>query len=72
MGEVFNRDSSHDDTPAQERVFARLQPESELEEQVAQRIAQCYDMLDHMRNRLTKTWSQLNKAQEALRHDPLL
>ena len=72
MGEVFNRDPSHEYTQVQERVFAQLQPESELEEQVARRIAQCHYQLEQVRNRLTKTWSQLNKAQETLRHDPLL
>ena len=55
----------------QERVFARIQPSSEMEERLAERIAFCRYTLDQIQNRLTKSWSQLNKVQEALKHDPL-
>lgn len=55
----------------QERVFARVQPTSEMEERLAERIAFCRYTLDQIQNRLTKSWSQLNKVQEALKHDPL-
>jgi hypothetical protein len=55
----------------QERVFARLQPVSDAEEQLVQRIALCRYTLEHIQNRLTKTWSQLNKMQAILGQDPL-
>ena len=55
----------------QEHVFARIQPTSEMEERLAERIAFCRYTLEQIQNRLTKSWSQLNKVQEALKHDPL-
>ena len=55
----------------QERVFARLQPASDIEEQLARRIALCRYTLENIQNRLTKTWSQLNKMQAILSQDPL-
>ncbi len=45
--------------------------ESEYEEHLANRIAQCRHTLEHIQSRLTHCWSQLNKMQEAFKHDPL-
>ncbi len=45
--------------------------DSEIEERLAGRIAQCHHTLDHLQSRLTHCWSQLNKMQEAFKHDPL-
>ncbi len=45
--------------------------ESEFEERLANRIAQCRHTLEHIQSRLTHCWSQLNKMQEAFKHDPL-
>jgi hypothetical protein len=73
--EMGNEAPSHDLPPAhaqiQERVFARLQPSSDAEQQLARRIALCRYTLEHIQNRLTKTWSQLNKMQAILSQDPL-
>lgn len=55
----------------QARVFARLQPESELEERLARQIVIYSYKLELIQNRLTKAWSQLNKIYEDLRHEPL-
>jgi|SwirhirootsSR2_FD_contig_81_870430_length_2104_multi_2_in_0_out_0_3 predicted nucleotide-binding protein (sugar kinase/HSP70/actin superfamily) len=71
MDDVHNPDSPHEYAQVQERVFARLKPDSAMEERLAQRIASCFHSLEHIQNRLTKTWSQLNKVQETFRHDPL-
>jgi hypothetical protein len=72
---MMDDEPSHDLPPAhaqiQERVFARLQPASDAEEHLARRIALCRYTLDHIQNRLTKTWSQLNKMQAILSQDPL-
>lgn len=43
----------------------------EIEERLASRIAQCRHTLEHLQSRLTHCWSQLNKMQEAFKHDPL-
>ncbi len=48
---------------------AALDPE--IEERLASRIAQCRHTLEHLESRLTHCWSQLNKMQEAFKHDPL-
>jgi hypothetical protein len=73
--EMRNDAPSRDLPPAhaqiQERVFARLQPVSDAEEQLVRRIALCRYTLEHIQNRLTKTWSQLNKMQAILSQDPL-
>jgi primosomal protein N'' len=45
--------------------------ESEIEERLASRIAQCRHTLEHIQSRLTRCWGQLNKMQEAFKHDPL-
>ncbi len=45
--------------------------ENEIEERLASRIEQCRHTLDHLQSRLAHCWSQLNKMQEALKHDPL-
>jgi hypothetical protein len=71
MDDALKPDSSHDYVQVQERVFARLQPDSAIEERLAKRIASCFYTLEQIQNRLTKTWSQLNKVQETFRHDPL-
>jgi hypothetical protein len=66
-----NRDLPPAHAQLEERVFARLQPASEAEVHLARRIALCRYRLEHIQNRLTKTWSQLNKMQTILRQDPL-
>jgi hypothetical protein len=71
MDEARQPDLSHAYAQVQERVFARLKPDSAVEERVAQRIASCFHTLEQIQNRLTKTWSQLNKIQETFRQDPL-
>jgi hypothetical protein len=75
MPEMGNDAPSRDLPPAyaqiQERVFARLQPASDVEEQLARRIALCRYTIENIQNRLTKTWSQLNKMQAILSQDPL-
>lgn len=75
MPEMRNDAPSRDLPPAhaqiQERVFAHLQPASDAEEHLARRIALCRYTLEHIQNRLTKTWSQLNKMQAILSQDPL-
>jgi hypothetical protein len=75
MPEMMDNAPSRDLPPAQaqiqERVFARLQPASDAEEHLARRIALCRYTLEHIQNRLTKTWSQLNKMQAILSQDPL-
>ena len=45
--------------------------EREIEERLGSRIAQCRHTLEHIQSRLTHCWSQLNKMQEAFKHDPL-
>jgi len=69
--DVPSRDLPPAHAQLQERVFARLQPASDAEEQLARRIALCRYRLEHIQNRLTKTWSQLNKMQAILSQDPL-
>ena len=71
MDDDSNRDMLPAHTQIQERVFARLQPASDAEEHLARRIALCRYTLEQIQNRLTKTWSQLNKMQAILRQDPL-
>jgi hypothetical protein len=75
MPEMMDNAPSRDLPPSQaqiqERVFARLQPASDAEEHLARRIALCRYTLEHIQNRLTKTWSQLNKMQAILSQDPL-
>jgi hypothetical protein len=71
MDDAHKPDSSHEYAQVQERVFARLKPDSAVEERLAKRIASCFYTLEHIQNRLTKTWSQLNKVQETFRQDPL-
>lgn len=71
MDNESRRDPAPDFTQLQERVFARLQPTSEVEKRLAQRIARCRYTLEQTQNRLTETWGQLNKMQDFLRHDPL-
>ena len=86
MDDELRRDSRSEPAPAepvqaephqteyaqtQDHVFARVQPTSEIEERLAERIAFCRYTLEQIQNRLTKSWSQLNKVQEALKHDPL-
>lgn len=76
MPEQMRNDAPSGDVPPayaqiQERVFAHLQPASDAEEQLARRIALCRYTLEHIQNRLTKTWSQLNKMQAILSQDPL-
>lgn len=75
MDSMGNDAPSRDLPPAhaqiQERVFAHLQPASDAEEHLARRIALCRYTLEHIQNRLTKTWSQLNKMQAILSQDPL-
>ncbi|MDH3604591.1 MAG: hypothetical protein OEU26_33705 [Candidatus Tectomicrobia bacterium] len=71
MDDEPNRDLPPAHTQIQERVFARLQPASDAEEHLARRIALCRYSLEHIQNRLTKIWSQLNKMQAILRQDPL-
>lgn len=71
MDDELRRDLEAEFTQLQERVFARLQPTSEVEVRLAQRIARCHYTLEQTQNRLTKTWGQLNKIQELLKHDPL-
>ncbi len=67
----LKRHSSHEYMRVQDSVFTRLQPASEIEERLAKRIALCRYSLEQIRNRLTKTWSQLNKVQETFKHDSL-
>jgi hypothetical protein len=43
----------------------------EIEERLASRMAQCRHTLEHIQSRLTYCWSQLNRMQEAFKHDPL-
>ncbi|ETX05801.1 hypothetical protein [Candidatus Entotheonella palauensis] len=45
--------------------------EREIEERLDSRIAQCRHTLEHIQSRLTHCSSQLNKMQEAFKHDPL-
>jgi hypothetical protein len=45
--------------------------DSEIEERLAKRMAQCRHTLEHIQSRLAHCWSQLNKMQEAFKHDPL-
>ena len=71
MDDVNKPDSSREYAQVRERVFARLKPESAVEERVAKRIASCFHTLEYIQNRLTKTWSQLNKMKETFRQDPL-
>jgi hypothetical protein len=55
----------------QERLFNRLQPESEFEERLVRKIIVCSYKLEQIQNRLTKAWCQLNKVYDELKHDPL-
>ena len=71
MDDEFKRNLAADFTQIQDSVFARLQPTNEVEQRLAQRIAHCRYTLEQTQNRLTKTWGQLNKMQEILKHDPL-
>ncbi len=59
------------DEQSQESAVDPSSLESELEERLANRIAQCRHTLEHIQSRLTHCWSQLNKMQEAFKHDPL-
>lgn len=71
MVEQRKRDMSYEYTQIQEKVLARLQPASVMEEGLAQQIALCRYRLEQIENRLTKTWGQLNKIHAELKHDVL-
>lgn len=59
------------DELSQESAMDPSALDPEIEERLASRIAQCRHMLEHIQSRLTHCWSQLNKMQEAFKHDPL-
>jgi DNA-binding protein H-NS len=71
MDEELKIDSLYEYTQKQEKIFARLQPESELEERLARHIAVCSYKLEQIENRLTKAWCQLNKIYEELKPESL-
>jgi hypothetical protein len=71
MAEELPIDSLYEYTQKQEKVLARLQPASELEEHLARHIALCSYKLEQIENRLTKAWCQLNKIYEELKPDSL-
>ena len=59
------------DELSQESAMDPFALDREIEERLASRIAQCRHTLEHIQSRLTHCWSQLNKMQEAFKHDPL-
>jgi hypothetical protein len=59
------------DEVSQESVMDASALDHELEARLGSRIAQCRHRLEHLQSRLTHCWSQLNKMQEAFKHDPL-
>jgi len=54
----------------QELVFARLQPESDLEERLVRQIVLCSVKLEHMEMLLAKAKEQLYKVLEEAREAP--
>jgi len=54
----------------QELVFARLQPESDLEERLVRQIVLCSVKLEHMEMLLAKAKEQLYKVLEEAREVP--
>ena len=71
MDEELKIDSLYGYTQKQEKIFARLQPEGELEERLARQIVVCSYKLEQIQNRLTKAWCQLNKIYEELKPESL-
>lgn len=71
MDEELKIDSLYEYTQKQEKIFARLQPASELEERLARQIVVCSYKLEQIQNRLTKAWCQLNKVYEELKPESL-
>jgi len=69
MDEERTSDPSDESSP--ESVADPAALEREIEERLAGRIVACRHMLEHIQSRLTHCWSQLNKVQEAFKHDPL-
>ena len=55
----------------QEQLFARLQPESELEERLVRQIVLCSLKLEHMETLLTMAKEQLHKVLDEARDVPL-
>lgn len=69
MDEERTSDPSGESSPESAPDAAAL--ERELEERFAGRLTACRQTLDHIQRRLTRCWSQLNRMQEAFKHDPL-
>lgn len=72
MDDELKIDSLYEYTQKQGKIFARLQPASELEERLARHIAVCSYKLEQIENRLTKAWCQLNKIYEELKPESVL
>jgi hypothetical protein len=70
MDEERTCDTS-DESAQESAMDDPLALDREIEERLASRIAQCRHTLEHIQSRLTHCWSQLNKMQEAFKHDPL-
>jgi hypothetical protein len=70
MDEERTCDTS-DESSQESAMDDPLALDREIEERLASRIAQCRHTLEHIQSRLTHCWSQLNKMQEAFKHDPL-
>jgi hypothetical protein len=54
----------------QEQFFARLQPDSELEERLVRQIVLCSVKLEHMETLLTRAKEQLHKVLDESRDAP--